>query len=73
MLQKLIVLKHLYVQIRIPIRIISQRKREIVELEGIEPSSKRGMNMLSTCLALLTIFVVLLRERQPKRYPYSMI
>lgn len=44
-----------------------------MELEGIEPSSKRGMNMLSTCLALLQIFVVLLRERQPKRYPYSMI
>ena len=28
-----------------------------VELEGIEPSSKRGNHMLSTCLSLPSVFV----------------
>ena len=39
-----------------------QKKRHLsdaffVELEGIEPSSKRGNNTLSTCLSLPAIFV----------------
>ena len=28
-----------------------------VELEGVEPSSKQGSHMLSTCLSLPSVFV----------------
>ena len=29
----------------------------IVDLEGVEPSSKQGSHMLSTCLSLPSVFV----------------
>ena len=29
----------------------------LVELEGVEPSSKQGSHMLSTCLSLPSVFV----------------
>ena len=37
---------------------------KIVELEGIEPSSKRRVNLLSTRLAFYQIFVRSLRRKQ---------
>ena len=30
--------------------------RKNVELEGVEPSSKRGLNKVSTCLAIQLVF-----------------
>ena len=30
----------------------------VVELEGIEPSSKRGINRLSTCLVIDLVFEI---------------
>ena len=41
----------------------------IVELEGIEPSSKRGLNKLSTCLAIDLIFEHL-QARGHQQMPY---
>lgn len=32
-------------------------KNNLVELEGVEPSSKQGSHMLSTCLSLPSVFV----------------
>ena len=40
-----------------------------VELEGIEPSSKRGLNKLSTCLAIDLLFVQL-QARGHQQLPY---
>ena len=41
-----------------------------VEMEGVEPSSKRGINMLSTCLFLTSIFERRQdQDHQPSPYP----
>ncbi len=39
-------------------------------MQGIEPWSKHGINLLSTCLASLTIFETGLRLKLPVDYPY---
>lgn len=36
-----------------------------VELEGVEPSSKQGSHMLSTCLSLPSVFV----HKQDQSHP----
>ena len=36
-----------------------------VELEGVEPSSKQGSHMLSTCLSLSSVFV----HKQDQSHP----
>ena len=38
----------------------------IVDLEGVEPSSKQGSHMLSTCLSLPSVFVH--KQDQPPTY-----
>ena len=44
----------------------NQRPSNIfVELEGVEPSSKQGSHMLSTCLSLPSVFV----HKQDQSHP----
>ena len=38
-----------------------------VDLEGIEPSSKQGSHMLSTCLSLPSVFV----RKQDQSHPLA--
>ena len=40
-------------------------KKFIVDLEGVEPSSKQGSHMLSTCLSLPSVFV----HKQDQSHP----
>ena len=42
-----------------------------VELEGIEPSSKRGMNTLSTCLSLIGIVGDCCADRATNNHPLA--
>ena len=42
-----------------------------VELEGIEPSSKRGMNTLSTCLSLIGIVGDRCADRATNNHPLA--
>lgn len=49
----------------------SIRRHTMVELEGIEPSSKRGMNMLSTCLSLNWIVGECPADRATKDLPLA--
>ena len=37
----------------------------VVEMRGVEPRSKHGINLLSTCLSSLWVFVCGLRLRLP--------
>lgn len=39
----------------------------LVDLEGIEPSSKQGSHMLSTCLSLPSVFV----RKQDQSHPLA--
>jgi len=41
--------------------------RKNVELEGVEPSSKQGSHMLSTCLSLPSVFV----RKQDQSHPLA--
>ena len=45
----------------------------MVELEGIEPSSKHGINMLSTCLVSVGIFVSERRLKRPNARSLSSV
>ena len=44
---------------------------ELVELEGVEPSSKQGNHTLSTCLFLTLVFV-LQQDQDHQLQPYPL-
>ena len=45
----------------------------IVDLEGVEPSSKQGSHMLSTCLSLPSVFVYKQDQARPEPPTYTLV
>lgn len=46
-------------------------RRNVVEMEGIEPSSKQGSHTLSTCLFLPWVFVMQ-QDQDHQLHPYPL-